>query len=61
MIFLSDSGLSVLIVFDLKSDGCSMYFDSGDPNIQTTHVSESVFINSGDNPYELLKDSIKYV
>ncbi|XP_057548850.1 probable galactinol--sucrose galactosyltransferase 2 [Amaranthus tricolor] len=33
--------------------------ESGDPNIQTTHVSESVFINSGDNPYELLKDSIK--
>lgn len=49
-----------MIVFDLNSDG-SMYFDSGDPNIQTTHVSESVFINSGDNPYELLKNSIKYV
>lgn len=33
--------------------------ESGDPAVQTTHVSESVFINSGDNPYELMKKSIK--
>ncbi|KNA07604.1 hypothetical protein SOVF_170300 [Spinacia oleracea] len=33
--------------------------ESGDPDVQTTHVSESVFINSGENPYELMKNSIK--
>lgn len=32
----------------------------GDPDVQTSHVSESVFINSGENPFELMKISIKY-
>lgn len=29
--------------------------------MRTTQVLEAVFINSGDNPFELIKDSIKYV
>ncbi|KAK9726693.1 hypothetical protein RND81_05G231100 [Saponaria officinalis] len=33
--------------------------ESGDPDVQTTQVSESVFINSGDNPFELIKNSIR--
>ncbi|KAH9624602.1 hypothetical protein KSS87_010305 [Heliosperma pusillum] len=33
--------------------------ESGDPDVQTTQVYESVFINSGDNPYQLIKNSIK--
>ncbi|XP_010695995.2 probable galactinol--sucrose galactosyltransferase 2 isoform X2 [Beta vulgaris subsp. vulgaris] len=33
--------------------------ESGDPDVQTSHVSESVFINSGENPFELMKNSIK--
>ncbi|KAL9235597.1 hypothetical protein vseg_010343 [Gypsophila vaccaria] len=33
--------------------------ESGDPDVQTTQVSESVFINSGENPYELIRNSIK--
>ncbi|KAL8141982.1 hypothetical protein V2J09_015014 [Rumex salicifolius] len=33
--------------------------ESGDPIVQTSHVSEAVFINSGENPYELIKNSIK--
>ncbi|KAH7528325.1 hypothetical protein FEM48_Zijuj05G0060700 [Ziziphus jujuba var. spinosa] len=32
-----------------------------DPNVETSLVMESVFMNSGDNPYNLLKDSVKYV
>ncbi|XP_074294672.1 putative galactinol--sucrose galactosyltransferase 2 [Silene latifolia] len=33
--------------------------ESGDPDVQTAHVSESVFVNFGENPYELIKNSIK--
>ncbi|KAL8465657.1 hypothetical protein ACS0TY_034942 [Phlomoides rotata] len=33
--------------------------ESGDANIQTSKVSEAVFIKSGDNPFELIRDSIK--
>ncbi|KAH9624604.1 hypothetical protein KSS87_010307 [Heliosperma pusillum] len=33
--------------------------ESGDPDVQTTRVSESVFVNFGENPYELIKNSIK--
>ncbi|XP_074287624.1 putative galactinol--sucrose galactosyltransferase 2 [Silene latifolia] len=33
--------------------------ESGDPDVQTTQVSESVFINSGENPFELIKNSIR--
>ncbi|KAG6402005.1 hypothetical protein SASPL_138874 [Salvia splendens] len=33
--------------------------ESGDPNVQTSQALEGVFVNSGDNPFELLKDSIK--
>ncbi|KAK4394867.1 putative galactinol--sucrose galactosyltransferase 2 [Sesamum angolense] len=33
---------------------------SGDAHVQTTQVSEAVFINSGDNPFELIKESFEY-
>ncbi|KAL3512672.1 hypothetical protein ACH5RR_025389 [Cinchona calisaya] len=33
--------------------------ESGDPNVRTSQALEAVFINSGDNPFELIKDSIK--
>lgn len=33
--------------------------ESGDVNVQTSQSLEAVFINSGDNPFELLKNSIK--
>jgi len=31
----------------------------GDPDVQTSEALESVLINSGDNPFELMRDSIK--
>ncbi|KAF4351306.1 hypothetical protein F8388_010860 [Cannabis sativa] len=33
--------------------------ESGDDKVQTSQAMESLFVNSGDNPYELMKDSIK--
>ncbi|KAL7098370.1 hypothetical protein ACP275_09G013200 [Erythranthe tilingii] len=33
--------------------------ESGDVNTQTSQVSEAVFVNSGNNPFELITDSIK--
>lgn len=33
--------------------------ESGDINVTTTEVLEAVFINYGDNPFDLIKDSIK--
>ncbi|KAL6973129.1 galactinol--sucrose galactosyltransferase [Sarracenia purpurea var. burkii] len=33
--------------------------ESGDAFVQTTQSSEAIFINSGDNPFELIKSSIK--
>ncbi|WRX17904.1 Glycosyl hydrolases 36 - like 4 [Theobroma cacao] len=33
--------------------------ESGDPDVQTTKLTEPVFINSGDNPFKLMRDSIK--
>ncbi|KAL5750655.1 hypothetical protein ACOSP7_025258 [Xanthoceras sorbifolium] len=35
--------------------------ESGDPNVQTSQVLQAVFINSGDNPFKLIKNSMKYV
>lgn len=34
---------------------------SGDAKVQTSQALEALFVNSGDNPYELIKHSIKYV
>lgn len=34
---------------------------SGDAFVQTNHSNHSVFINSGHNPFELIKSSIMYV
>ncbi|XP_021749756.1 probable galactinol--sucrose galactosyltransferase 2 [Chenopodium quinoa] len=42
-----------------KTNELEFCVESGDPDVQTNNVSESVFINSGDNPYELMKNSIK--
>ncbi|KAJ1403274.1 Glycosyl hydrolases 36 [Sesbania bispinosa] len=33
--------------------------ESGDANVQTSQSLEAVFVNSGDNPFELIRDSIK--
>ncbi|PIN23071.1 Galactinol--sucrose galactosyltransferase [Handroanthus impetiginosus] len=33
--------------------------ESGDAHVQTTEVSESIFVNSGDNPFELIKESFE--
>lgn len=33
--------------------------ESGDAYVQTSQSHEAVFVNSGDNPFELIKDSIK--
>ncbi|XP_027153956.1 probable galactinol--sucrose galactosyltransferase 2 [Coffea eugenioides] len=33
--------------------------ESGDPSVQTSQALEAVFLNAGDNPFELIKDSIK--
>ncbi|XP_021286885.1 LOW QUALITY PROTEIN: probable galactinol--sucrose galactosyltransferase 2 [Herrania umbratica] len=33
--------------------------ESGDPDVQTTKITEPVFMNSGDNPLKLMRDSIK--
>uniref|UniRef100_A0A0D9ZM80 galactinol--sucrose galactosyltransferase n=1 Tax=Oryza glumipatula TaxID=40148 RepID=A0A0D9ZM80_9ORYZ len=34
-------------------------FESGDPEVQTLEAVDAVFINSGDNPFKLMKESIK--
>ncbi|GFP99042.1 probable galactinol--sucrose galactosyltransferase 2 [Phtheirospermum japonicum] len=36
-------------------------YESGDPEVQTCQALEGVFVNSGENPFELIKDSIKIV
>ncbi|XP_011072000.1 probable galactinol--sucrose galactosyltransferase 2 [Sesamum indicum] len=42
-----------------KSNELQFCYESGDPEVQTCQAMEGVFVNSGDNPFELLKDSIK--
>ncbi|VAH33424.1 unnamed protein product [Triticum turgidum subsp. durum] len=34
-------------------------FESGDPDVQTKDAVDAVFVNSGDNPFKLMKESIK--
>ncbi|KAL8529897.1 hypothetical protein ACS0TY_007095 [Phlomoides rotata] len=34
-------------------------YESGDPDVRTAEAMEGVFVSSGDNPFELIKDSIK--
>ncbi|PNT61306.1 probable galactinol--sucrose galactosyltransferase 2 [Brachypodium distachyon] len=34
-------------------------FESGDPDVQAMEAVDAVFINSGDNPFRLIKESIK--
>ncbi|XP_047980015.1 probable galactinol--sucrose galactosyltransferase 2 [Salvia hispanica] len=34
-------------------------YQSGDAGVETAQAMEGVFVNSGDNPFELIKDSIK--
>ncbi|KAL6281006.1 hypothetical protein ACE6H2_017887 [Prunus campanulata] len=33
--------------------------ESGDPNVQTSQVTEAVFMNLGDNPFKLIRNSTK--
>lgn len=33
--------------------------ESGDANVQTSQALEAVFVNSGENPFELIKNSVK--
>ncbi|KAL4193260.1 hypothetical protein AMTRI_Chr06g176040 [Amborella trichopoda] len=42
-----------------SSDELEFCIESGDPNVKTSQALEAVFINSGDNPFELMKESIK--
>lgn len=35
--------------------------DPGDAHVQTSQSLEAVFVNSGNNPFELIRNSIKYV
>ncbi|GFZ11983.1 chloroplast RNA-binding protein 31B [Actinidia rufa] len=38
-----------------SSNELQLCIESGDPNFQTSQAFESVFVNSGDNPFELIK------
>ncbi|KAM0847426.1 hypothetical protein ACQ4PT_055008 [Festuca glaucescens] len=40
-------------------DELQFCFESGDPDVQTMEAVDAVFINSGDNPFKLIKESIK--
>ncbi|XP_062184232.1 probable galactinol--sucrose galactosyltransferase 2 [Phragmites australis] len=40
-------------------DELQFCFESGDPKVQTMEADDAVFINSGDNPFKLMKESIK--
>ncbi|KAL0417258.1 UNVERIFIED_CONTAM: putative galactinol--sucrose galactosyltransferase 2 [Sesamum latifolium] len=42
-----------------KANELEFCVESGDGHVQTTQVSEAVFINSGDNPFELIKESFE--
>ncbi|PSR95905.1 Galactinol--sucrose galactosyltransferase [Actinidia chinensis var. chinensis] len=42
-----------------SSNELQLCLESGDPYVLTSQVFESVFVNSGDNPFELIKDSVK--
>ncbi|KAF6146266.1 hypothetical protein GIB67_011738 [Kingdonia uniflora] len=35
--------------------------ESGDPNVESSQALEAVFVNSGENPFELMRESIKYM
>ncbi|ONI08183.1 hypothetical protein PRUPE_5G162400 [Prunus persica] len=35
--------------------------ESGDPNVQTSQVTEAIFMNLGDNPFKLIRNSTKYI
>uniref|UniRef100_A0ACD5UCR8 Uncharacterized protein n=1 Tax=Avena sativa TaxID=4498 RepID=A0ACD5UCR8_AVESA len=40
-------------------DELQFCFESGDPDVQTVEAADAVFVNSGDNPFKLIKESIK--
>ncbi|KAL2243896.1 UNVERIFIED_CONTAM: putative galactinol--sucrose galactosyltransferase 2 [Sesamum indicum] len=42
-----------------KASELEFCVESGDAHVQTTQVSEAVFINSGDNPFKLIKESFE--
>ncbi|KAL5192078.1 putative galactinol--sucrose galactosyltransferase 2 [Glycine soja] len=42
-----------------QSNELQFCIESGDAHVQTSQSLEAVFVNSGDNPFELIRDSIK--
>ncbi|KAF5957367.1 hypothetical protein HYC85_004592 [Camellia sinensis] len=42
-----------------SSNELQFCIESGDPSVQTSQSYEAVFMNSGDNPFKLIKDSVK--
>uniref|UniRef100_A0A7N2KKP4 Uncharacterized protein n=1 Tax=Quercus lobata TaxID=97700 RepID=A0A7N2KKP4_QUELO len=53
------------VLEQLRTDPVKIYSNhkdrkSQDVNVETSQSLEAVYINSGDNPFELLKDSIKF-
>ncbi|GMN56879.1 hypothetical protein TIFTF001_027684 [Ficus carica] len=60
--FLTPSALAMfsnLEFFSTTVNELELCAESGDPDVQTSQMMESVFMNSGDNPYKLMKNSIK--
>ncbi|KAI8018053.1 putative galactinol--sucrose galactosyltransferase 2 [Camellia lanceoleosa] len=42
-----------------SSNELQFCIESGDPSVQTSQSYEALFMNSGDNPFKLIKDSVK--
>ncbi|XP_020242358.1 probable galactinol--sucrose galactosyltransferase 2 [Asparagus officinalis] len=42
-----------------SSDELEFCIESGDPEVEESQFSEAVFVNYGDNPFDLMKDSMK--
>lgn len=50
----------LLLMILLYSSFSWLFIALGDPDVQTSLVTEAIFINSGENPFKLIKDSMKY-
>ncbi|KAH9320819.1 hypothetical protein KI387_015458 [Taxus chinensis] len=44
-----------------QSDELEFCVESGDPAVQTAQVLQAVFVNAGENPFELITESFKYL
>ncbi|KAH9320818.1 hypothetical protein KI387_015457 [Taxus chinensis] len=42
-----------------QSNELELCVESGDPTVQTTQVLQAVFVNAGENPFELITESVK--